>query len=88
MNEFEELIEKAKLRVIQAYDHYQPPTPRKWLIANLDSYENSASRVSIMVLEGSPAKGYVIADYGRATVQAVDAWGKRLYRWRTKSWHV
>lgn len=85
MNEFEELIEKAKLRVMRAYDPYDPPTPRKWLTANLDSYGDSAFRVSIMVLEGSPAKGYVIADYGRATVQAVDAWGKRLHRWRTKS---
>jgi hypothetical protein len=86
MNEFQELIEKAKLRVIQAYDHQQPPTPRKWLIASPpDSYGNSDFHVTLMVLEGSPAKGYVIVDYGKAMVIGISAWGRKLLQLRTKS---
>ena len=32
-------------------------TKRKWLTAELNSYNDSAYRIQIFVLEGSPAKG-------------------------------
>jgi hypothetical protein len=77
----EDLIEMAKLRVIKAYER-RTETKRRWLTAELDSYDDPAYRIQIFVLEGSPAKGYVIADYGRGVVKAFDAWHKCLYTYR------
>ena len=60
-------IEKAKRKVEQAY--HCSPGQRTWLESNpLDSYGCDSFRVKLFVLEGSPCKGYVIADYGRMFV--------------------
>ena len=78
---FEEAIEKAKLSVIKSYD-CKGSVERKWLEANLDSYEEKHSRLKILVREGSPPKGHIIVNYGHQTVTAFDALGKKLYTWR------
>ena len=60
-------IEKAKRKVEQAY--HCSPSQRAWIESNpLDSYEDDTFRVKLFVLEGSPCKGYIIADYGRMYV--------------------
>lgn len=71
----DKLIEKAKNKVIQAYEHKEN-TQRKWLTAYVDSYSDKDYRIEILVLEGSPAKGVVLINYGRNFVLAIDAWGK------------
>lgn len=73
----DELIEEAKQIVIKKYEH-KDTTKRKWLEANLDSYENPNHRIRVLVLEGSPAKGYIIANYGTARVTAFDVYDKKL----------
>ena len=62
-DDFEKLVEKCKQTVILAYEG-QPTTERKWLEAHADSYKNPQYRIQLLVLEGSPAKGYVVVDYG------------------------
>ncbi|MCK9616157.1 MAG: hypothetical protein M0R48_11815 [Candidatus Omnitrophica bacterium] len=69
-------IEKAKRKVEQAY--HTEPGQRAWLESSpLDSYEDESYRVKLFVLEGSPCKGYVLADYGRMIVKPM-ALAKRL----------
>jgi hypothetical protein len=82
MTKLEDLIEKAKLRVLRAYDHNIPPMQRKWLIASPpDSYQCSDYRTTLMVLEGSPCKGYLIVDYYKSMIIGIDAWGKKILTW-------
>ena len=69
-------IEKAKRKVEQAYHTEQGQ--RAWLESSpLDSYEDELYRVKLFVLEGSPCKGYVLADYGRMIVKPI-SFGKKL----------
>jgi hypothetical protein len=77
MAEFQRLIEKAKLAVVKAYEG-QETTQRNWIEAHADSYKNPLYRIQVFVLEGSPAKGCVVADYGHGVVQAFDAHCKKL----------
>ena len=77
------LIDKAKLSVIRSWEQ-KDTTDREWLEANLDSYENDSSRVKILVLEGSPAKGIVLANYGINEVSAIDGLGRHLHKWRSE----
>jgi hypothetical protein len=76
--EIEDLIEKAKKYVWDAYDHQVVKTQRSWNEASVD---HEGYRIRIIVLSGSPPKGYVIANYGRNTVQAFNAWDKKLKLW-------
>ena len=70
-------IKKAKIRVEKAYG--MRVSDRKWLqTIPIDSYSDPCYRIEIYVLEGSPCKGYVIADYGRRYVRPINAWGKPL----------
>jgi hypothetical protein len=69
--------------VIKAYEH-KDSTERKWLEANLDSYESPDHRIRVLVLEGSPAKGYVIVNYGTETVLAFDVFDKKLKELRLR----
>jgi hypothetical protein len=85
--DFAKLVEICKQAVIETYEH-QPTTERKWLEVHVDSYENTNYKIQLSVLEGSPAKGYVVADYGREIVQAFDPWGKRLKRFTTGHGHA
>jgi hypothetical protein len=79
--EFEELIELCKQAVIKAYVRYEGECAkdRPWLEAHVDPYGScERHRVQLFVLEGTPAKGYVLADYGRKRVQAFDSDGKKV----------
>ena len=54
---------------------------RRWLTAStIDSYNDPNYRIELFVLEGSPAKGYVVADWGNRTlrIQCFDL--SKLYR--------
>ena len=79
----DELIEKAKSAVVKAFEG-KDTTEREWLIADLDSYESVAYRIRIYVLEGSPAKGIILVNYGTRTVIAIDAWDSRLKTWKER----
>ncbi len=79
-------ISKAKEKLVKAYD---PPnkigTPefeRPWIEAHADSYKSETHRVAIIVREGSPAKGYIVVNYGVGTVAAFDVQDELLYRWK------
>ncbi|GIK23660.1 MAG: hypothetical protein BroJett005_30740 [Ignavibacteriota bacterium] len=76
----EQLIEQAKRLIEKKFD-----PGRKWLEASLDSYNADSNRVTLFVLEGSPAKGYIIANYGTKQVIAFDYYGRKR---RTYSLHT
>lgn len=78
----EENIRKAKEKVITTYEHSKV-TWRKWLEASLDSYRTADHRITIFALEGSPVKGYVIANFGTEKVIAFGNDDKKL-----KTYHV
>jgi hypothetical protein len=78
-----EAVEKAKARVIEAYEHCDH-TERQWLHTFLDSYQTSDYRVELHVLEGSPCKGFVVVNRGRGEVIAFDCRDKRLYTWKIR----
>jgi hypothetical protein len=80
--EMTELVKKAKKLVAEWCGGW---TGRPWVEVALDSYENSRYRVALMVYEGSPAKGTVVADYGNGTVTAISQGGQSWRRWRTKT---
>lgn len=72
----ETVIERAKEAVEKASgDRY---AGREWLDASLDSYQDAENRVRLLVIEGSPVKGYVVANYGTGIVQAYDAQDRRI----------
>ncbi|GAN34101.1 MAG: hypothetical protein DYG83_03405 [Candidatus Brocadia sp. AMX2] len=73
----EQLIEQAKKLIAKRWDE-----GRKWLETSLDSYGDKSYRVSLFVLEGSPAKGYIIANYGMGRVTAFGCDGTRLKTYR------
>ena len=102
---FEQAIEKAKVSIVNKFcgknddmtpsenqefqDLFNACINRKWLTCSVDSYKSESNRISFIVCEGSPVKGYVVVNYGADTVTAVDAWGKQLQTWtnlyRTKN---
>lgn len=73
-----ELIEKAKKKVMEAYG--RGAKRRKWLSCRVDSYGSPSNRVEFLVLEGSPAKGIVIINWGSGTIVAFDAWMNRIWK--------
>ena len=77
----EDAIELAKNKVIKAYDRPGACVEREWIVANADSYREVRQRVAVLVREGSPAKGYVIANYGKHTVMAFSLHDELLFKW-------
>lgn len=72
----EKVIGRAKEAVENNYgDRYGG---RLWLDTSLDSYASEHNRMRLLVFEGSPAKGYVVANYATGIVRAYDAWDKRI----------
>lgn len=74
----EEIIKRAKIKVIDAYDGVDN---RKWLTASLDSYETKDYRIEVFVREGSPQKGFIVANHGTGTVLAFNAWNDLIFKW-------
>lgn len=72
----EKVIERAKEAVELAYESRH--SQRDWLDTFLDSYNSKTWRVRVLVLEGSPAKGYIVANYGTGSVQAYDGVDKQI----------
>lgn len=53
--------QKGELSVLDKAKRYRNEENRRWLRAgHADSYEEELNRVAFWVLEGSPAKGYII----------------------------
>ena len=82
MNEKEEdmerVIEKAKLCVEKDYGG----SKRKWFEAEPPySYSDPRYKVKLFIYEGSPPKGYIIADYSLGIVKALGLFMKPLYTW-------
>ena len=77
----EDAIERAKNKVIKAYDRQGACVERAWIVANADSYREVRQRVAVFVREGSLAKGYVIANYGHCTVMAFSVHDELLFKW-------
>jgi len=77
---FEGVIEKAKRKIEESYGGMK----RQWLKTKIDSYENPLYRIELYVYEGSPPKGYIVVNYGRGLVHAFNAWGEKIYTYKTK----
>lgn len=77
---FSEALEKAKLRIIKKYER-RNTTKRAWLEAHIDSYHSEYNRLQMIVLEGSPPKGFIIVNYGANTLTAFDCHGNKLHVW-------
>ena len=78
----EDLIAKAKNHVRKSFAGDLDGT-REWLEAEPPhSYGDEQDRVRLWVLEGSPPKGYVLADYRTGAVVALDGGfsRKKVYR--------
>ena len=59
---------------------YQNPEQRRWLfLGRADSYSAVFNRVQCYVLEGSPARGFILV-LGQHVVR-LDGQGKRLKTW-------
>lgn len=65
-------IDGAKKKVESAYkgDRRQG----RWLDTFRDPGGSETLRIRILVLEGTPFKGYVVANYGTGIVRAFNAW--------------
>jgi len=73
-----ELIERAKIAVIKK-DCGATTTIRRWLESwGPDSYDDKNYRIKLFVLEGSPARGYVIANYYTNSAIAFDGFDKKI----------
>ena len=71
-------IEKAK-KLVERGEKVE----REWLEAEPpNSYSSSDYRVRLFVLEGSPPKGYVLADYASGVVRAFGLSLRALYTYR------
>ena len=80
------LIEKAKIRVENKYEGHilkGERSKRNWLKTHVDSYEGKSNRVTFLVLEGSPPKGYVIINPGHGLILALDCQLNKLHTYRT-----
>lgn len=78
-------IEYAKEIVKRAYGHYMKSageSQRPWKQISIDSYENPAYRIELYVYEGSPAKGYIIANYGTRTLTVFNGHDQKLKQLR------
>jgi hypothetical protein len=82
MNEewVQKTIEEAKALGIKKYEP-TGKTLRKWLSATVDSYQQKDNRVEIIVLEGSPAKAVIYANYGIAEVILFGVDGRKIHTW-------
>ena len=60
-------IEKAKDIVMKAYGR---DSTRRWLDVSANSYTLLNEGIRCLVWEGTPAKGYVIINYGRGSIRA------------------
>ena len=80
----EGMIKTAKAKVLNDYGCQEGD--RDWLEANVDSYDQPEHRIRLIVLEGSPAKGFIIVNYGLGEVQAFNCAGKALKRYSYWEW--
>lgn len=94
---FEDIIEKAKVLIIKRYcgknqaktlhalkkykELFDDNITRNWFECHVDSYDSESERISFIVCEGSPVKGFIIVNYGSHTITAIDAWGNKIYTW-------
>ena len=75
----EQLIERAKRLVEHWYNCRQGERP--WLEAEPPySYDNPEYKVKLLVLEGSPPKGYILVDY---SYRMVKLFGVRFFKSKT-----
>jgi hypothetical protein len=73
---FQEEIEKAK--AVVAKDCVDG-NKREWLQCNVDSYDSPANRIQLLVLKGSPPRGWVIVNYPEGVIQGFDGVGRKLF---------
>lgn len=86
--EFEILIERAK-KMIMAKTGYgvNEDAGRRWVRARAkhDGWLDGSEDVELIMFEGSPAKGYIIVNYGTRNVRAFGQRDKPLYKWNLDS---
>lgn len=75
-DEFEKLILKAQRRLWR--------DGRNWLVTNLQCYDDSAYEVRLYVLEGSPPRGYILADRNSGIVKCWDSDMTNQYTYKNK----
>jgi hypothetical protein len=84
--DIDKLVEKAKKLVTHQISHPKVIADyesRRWLETNVDSYQAGTNRISFLVLEGSPPRGYVVVNYSTKKVTAFDSADRVLKRFRT-----
>lgn len=77
-DDIKKYIEKAKEKVMNDYGRM---VNRRWLDVFVDSYESNRERIRLLVWEGSPAKGYIIINYGTGSIMAFDVNDKLLKKY-------
>jgi hypothetical protein len=70
----------ARLRAQRHVEQEVGGPRRRWISTSVDPYSNTLNRVELLVLEGSPAVGFVLVAEGFAL--AISAGGRRVKRFR------
>lgn len=68
------LIEKVKGLV----EHECGDSGRRWIDVHADSYGDGTYRIRLLVLEGSPCRGYIVVNYATGMVRAYNVFDKRI----------
>lgn len=74
-----DLIEKAKVAIRRSYGYSSHDDDgRAWIRSSVSSYGVNNFDIDVIVMEGSPVKGYILVNYGTSTVKAFDYCDKLL----------
>lgn len=69
----------AKAQALEHAMAYDNPEGRRWLrIGQADSYDGATNRVEAWLLEGSPARGFILFLIGTGTIYRLGGDGRRL----------
>ena len=72
-------IDQAKESVIKSYGHKDYSRP--WVVARArhEGWEDGSQDMELHMWEGSPAKGWVVVNYGSGTATAFGVNGRKIH---------
>lgn len=73
-----DLIKEAQNRLV-LMSGADPTEPQMWLEAHVISNNDPQSRLSLLVLEGSPPRGWIVANRARGFVQVFNSLGSIIF---------
>jgi len=82
--EFEEVIENAKRLIMNKTKYGQgEDANRPWrrVRAKHESWLDGSMDIELIMFEGSPAKGYILVNYGTKNIIAFGPHDKQLHKW-------